>query len=105
MRSERARECCITTENETECFPVGGDSLVFKVNGKIFALDILAGELAINQKCDPLFTLELRERSVLLLRVIIKKYWNTINLDVSVPDMFVYKLKFYLCIPNVQYFV
>jgi len=38
MNIETLREYCISKRNVTEGFPFGDDTLVFKVNGKIFAL-------------------------------------------------------------------
>jgi predicted DNA-binding protein (MmcQ/YjbR family) len=62
MDIESLREYCISRKNATESFPFGDDTLVFKVNGKIFALVNLDGDLSINLKCDPALALELRER-------------------------------------------
>ena len=56
------REYCISKKGASESFPFGDDTLVFKVNGKIFALVNLEGNLSINLKCDPAFAIELRER-------------------------------------------
>ncbi len=88
MNVEIIREYCISKEKVSEGFPFGEDTLVFKVNGKIFALVNLAGELSINLKCDPGFALELRERysSVTPGYHMNKKHWNTVSLDGSVPD-------------------
>jgi predicted DNA-binding protein (MmcQ/YjbR family) len=82
------REYCISKTDATESFPFGEDTLVFKVNGKIFALVNLDGELSINLKCDPVFAIELRERysSVTSGYHMNKKHWNTVLLDGSVPD-------------------
>lgn len=82
------REYCISKEGSEESFPFGEDTLVFKKNGKIFALINLYGDLTINLKCDPEYALELRERypSVLPGYHMNKKHWNTIIIDGSVPD-------------------
>jgi predicted DNA-binding protein (MmcQ/YjbR family) len=56
------REYCISKKGASESFPFGDDTRVFKVNGKIFALVNLEGNLSINLKCDPAFAIELRER-------------------------------------------
>jgi predicted DNA-binding protein (MmcQ/YjbR family) len=50
---ESLRHYCICKKGATESFPFGDDTLVFKVNGKIFALVNLEGDLSINLKCDP----------------------------------------------------
>jgi predicted DNA-binding protein (MmcQ/YjbR family) len=88
MDIESLREYCISKTDATESFPFGEDTLVFKVNGKIFALVNLDGDLSINLKCDPVFAIELRERysSVTSGYHMNKKHWNTVLLDGSVPD-------------------
>ena len=88
MNIETIREYCISKEGVTESFPFGDDTLVFKSDGKIFALVNLDGELSINLKCDPVFSSEFRERysSVTPGYHMNKKHWNTVNLDREVPD-------------------
>ena len=88
MNIESLREYCISKKNVTESFPFGDDTLVFKTDGKIFALLNLEGNLSINLKCEPAFAIELRERhpSVTPGYHMNKKHWNTVNLDGSVPD-------------------
>jgi predicted DNA-binding protein (MmcQ/YjbR family) len=88
MDIESLREYCISKEGTTESFPFGEDTLVFKVNGKIFALVNLDGDLSINLKCDPILAIELRERysSVTSGYHMNKKHWNTVLLDGSVHD-------------------
>jgi len=88
MDIESLREYCISKKSATESFPFGEDTLVFKTNGKIFALVNLDGDLSINLKCDPVFAIELRERyiSVTPGYHMNKKHWNTVNLNGSVPD-------------------
>jgi predicted DNA-binding protein (MmcQ/YjbR family) len=88
MNIETLREYCISKKGADESFPFGEDTLVFKVNGKIFALVNLDGNLSINLKCDPDFAIELRERyaSVSSGYHMNKKHWNTVLLDGSVPD-------------------
>jgi predicted DNA-binding protein (MmcQ/YjbR family) len=88
MNIEIIREYCTGKPNVTEGFPFGEDTLVFKVNGKIFALANLDGDLSINLKCNPSFALERREKynSVTPGYHMNKKHWNTVILDGSVPD-------------------
>lgn len=62
MNTESLREYCISKHNVTESFPFDEETLVFKVDGKIFALISLEGDFTINLKCDPALALELRER-------------------------------------------
>jgi predicted DNA-binding protein (MmcQ/YjbR family) len=82
------REYCIGKKGATESFPFGDDTLVFKADGKIFALVNLDDELSINLKCDPILAIDLRERytSVTPGYHMNKKHWNTVLLDGSIPD-------------------
>lgn len=88
MNIEILREYCISKRNVTEGFPFGDDTLVFKTEGRIFALVNLEGELSVNLKCDPVLAIELRERysSVVPGYHMNKKHWNTVYIDGSVPD-------------------
>ena len=85
MDIETLRDYCISRKNATESFPFGEDTLVFKVNDKIFALVNLDGELSINLKCNPAYAIELRERytSVTPGYHMNKKHWNTVLLNGS----------------------
>ena len=82
------RDYCIKKNSATESFPFGEDTLVFKVNEKIFALLNLDGDLTINLKCDPAYAIELRERhnSVIPGYHMNKKHWNTVLVDGTIPD-------------------
>ncbi len=88
MNIESIREHCISRKNVTESFPFGDDTLVFKTDGKIFALVNLSGDLSINLKCEPSLALDLRERypAVTPGYHMNKKHWNTVVIDGSVPD-------------------
>ena len=88
MNIEILREYCILKKNVTESFPFGDDTLVFKTEGRIFALVNLEGDLTINLKCNPARAIELRERysSVIPGYHMNKKHWNTIYADGTVPD-------------------
>ena len=88
MDIESLRDYCISMKGSTESFPFGEDTLVFKVQGKIFALVNLDGDLSINLKCDPALAIELRERysSVTPGYHMNKKHWNTVLIDGTVPD-------------------
>ena len=68
--------------------PFGEDTLVFKTEGRIFAMANLEGELTLNLKCDPVLAVELRERhsSVIPGYHMNKKHWNTILVKGSVSD-------------------
>ena len=88
MNIESLREYCISKPGATESFPFGDDTLVFKVNNKMFALVILDGDLSINLKCNPDLAVELREKYAAVTPGyhMNKKYWNTVLCDGSVPD-------------------
>src|SRR4030042_3152599 len=88
MNIETIREYCLSKNAVIESFPFGDDTLVFKVNGRIFVLANLEGDLTINLKCDPTVAIELRERytSVIPGYHMNKKHWNTILLDGLIPD-------------------
>lgn len=89
MNIEEAREYCLSLRNVTESFPFGDDSLVFKVENKMFALvslEAIEGRIAL--KCSTDHTEALREkyRAVEGAYHFNKKYWNSILLDSDMPD-------------------
>ena len=89
MHIESLRDYCLSKPGTEEEFPFGPDTLVFKVNKKIYLLTGLGGEgLRFNVKCDPAKAIELREEypSVLPGFHMNKKHWNTVVADGSVPD-------------------
>jgi predicted DNA-binding protein (MmcQ/YjbR family) len=88
MDIESLRDYCLSKNGSTESLPFGNDTLVFKVNKKIFVLVNLYGDLSINVKCDPSLAIELRERysSVTGGYHMNKRHWNTVFLDGTIPD-------------------
>ncbi len=62
MNIEILREYCIAKEDTEECFPFDEETLVFKVNGKMYALVSLSGDFSVNLKCDPERAIALREK-------------------------------------------
>ncbi len=88
MNIEIIREHCIAKPDVTESFPFDDDTLVFKVNGKIFAMVNLNGGIQLNLKCDPELAIELREKyqAVQPGYHMNKRHWNTVNIDGSIPD-------------------
>ena len=81
MNIEEIRAYALSLPNVSEEFPFGNDTLVFKINNKIFLLASLSSDvLQFNVKCDPEKIIELRERfsSVLPGYHMNKKHWNTI---------------------------
>lgn len=89
MNVEQIREYCLMKEGAEESLPFGPDTLVFKVDGKIFLLLPLDAEQPqFNVKCDPDKAEELRaEYSCVLPGYHMnKKHWNTIIVDGSVSS-------------------
>ncbi len=85
MNIETIRDYILKKPSVTEGFPFGEDTLVFKVNEKIFLLAGLDSlPLQFNVKCDPDKAIELRDEypeSVLPGYHMNKKHWNTIIVD------------------------
>ena len=95
MNIEEARQYCLSLKNVTEGLPFGDDFLVFKVEGKMFALLPLDGnEPRITLKCHPDFTDELRDHfsAVEPAWHFNNKYWNTIILDGTIPEKDIKKM-------------
>ena len=89
MKFEEIRDYCISKPDVTESFPFNDTALVFKVAGKMFALlDLSEDSRGLTLKCDPELTLELRERfpDVTPAYHFNKQYWNTVQLNGSVPE-------------------
>ena len=86
MNIEQLREYCLAKNKATEDFPFDEHTLVFKVLGKMFALYPLEkwekGEASMMLKCDPDYTVELREQyeSIYAGPYVSNKHWNTISL-------------------------
>jgi predicted DNA-binding protein (MmcQ/YjbR family) len=72
-----------------ECFPFDEVTLVFKVQGKMFALIPLDDpELKIALKCEPEKALQLREKfsAITPAHHFNKKYWNSVAISPSVSQ-------------------
>src|SRR2546430_2234057 len=89
MDLAKFREYCLSKPKATEGTPFGPDTLVFKVGGKIFAIDSLDDVPArANFKCEPERALEMPERyeQVRPGYHMNKKHWNTVEIESAVPD-------------------
>jgi predicted DNA-binding protein (MmcQ/YjbR family) len=90
MNIEQLQEYCLQKPDVEETLPFGPDTLVYKVNGKIFLLTGLESHpLQFNVKCDPDRAIELREEypeHVLPGYHMNKKHWNTIIADGTIPQ-------------------
>jgi predicted DNA-binding protein (MmcQ/YjbR family) len=92
---ESFREYCLKKRAAIETTPFGPDNIVFKVEGKMFALAALDEvPSAVNLKCDPDLALELRDRyeQVTAGYHMNKKHWNTVVLDGVIPEREIRKM-------------
>ncbi|MCE3226272.1 MAG: MmcQ/YjbR family DNA-binding protein [Bacteroidetes bacterium] len=88
MTAEEIREYCLEKNAVTESLPFDEDTLVFKVEGKMFLLlDLVSQPPSFNVKCEPEKALILREKytSVGPGYHMNKVHWNTVSCDGSVP--------------------
>ena len=84
MDIEQLRDYCLTKPFTEEGFPFGPETLVFKVNGKLYLLTSLdTPQLQFNVKCDPSLAEELREQFPCVIPGfhMNKKHWNTVIID------------------------
>jgi predicted DNA-binding protein (MmcQ/YjbR family) len=89
MNVEELHDYCMSLKGVTESFPFDDVSLVFKVEGKMFALLPLdEPELQIAVKCDPEQAIILREEyhAVTPAWHFNKTYWNTLYLHRDMAD-------------------
>ena len=95
MDIEQIRDYCLSKPEVEETLPFGPDTLVYKVNGKVFLLIGLENHpLRFNVKCDPDKAIELREEypeNVLPGWHMNKKHWNTIVVDGSLNRKLVHE--------------
>ena len=93
MNIANFREYCLALDHTTEGFPFGADTLVFKVNNKMFALTDINNFTSVNLKCDPEKAIELRERydAIEPGYHMNKTHWNTILMNNSIPDKLLFE--------------
>jgi len=86
MHIDQIREYFLAKKAATESFPFDESTLVFKVMNKMFLMAPLdkwdKGEASVTVKCDPDYTLELRDQyeSVYAGPYVSNKHWNTLAL-------------------------
>ena len=87
MDIDQIRAYCLSKKEVTEGFPFDETTLVFKVNGKMFAL-LSLDEYRLNLKCDPEKALELREHYEAVVPAYHqnKTHWNSIVLELMHKD-------------------
>lgn len=83
MNIEDARLFCLSMQGATEDFPFDETTLVFRVEGKIFACVDLLNTSWFCVKCDPERAIELRERYAQIAPAWHwnKKYWNQLDIE------------------------
>jgi len=93
MNAEDIRNYCVKKPEVTESLPFNDTALVFKVNGKMFVLLDLEGELRISLKCDPAKAIDIRERysSVIPGYHMNKRLWNTIYIDGTIDEYLIFQ--------------
>jgi predicted DNA-binding protein (MmcQ/YjbR family) len=84
MRIDEIRDYCLSKKAATESFPFDENTLVFKVMNKMFLMTPLEkwdqDEGSVTVKCNPEYTLELREQyeSIYPGPYVSNKHWNTL---------------------------
>jgi predicted DNA-binding protein (MmcQ/YjbR family) len=89
MNSTELKDFCLSLLGARETFPFDGQTSVFKVGGKVFALSHLGGTpLSVSLKCDPGFAENLRATypAITAGYHLNKRHWNTVVIDGSIPD-------------------
>ena len=92
MNIEEIREYCLSKDLTEEGFPFGEETLVLKVNNKIFCLIALdENPVRMNLKCNPEKAIELREKFHYVIPGyhMNKKHWNTIICEEFVSERFI----------------
>ena len=93
MDLEKVRSYCLKKKGVIESLPFDEETPVYKVTGKMFLLSNLTPPVSINIKCDPELAVELREKydAVTPGFHMNKLHWNTILLDGSIPDKYIFE--------------
>ncbi|MDD3280016.1 MAG: MmcQ/YjbR family DNA-binding protein [Bacteroidales bacterium] len=94
MNIEEVRLYCLSKEKTEESFPFDDETLVFKVNNKMYALLSLSGDARLSLKCNPEKAIELREYHPEITPGyhMNKEHWNTVDLKGNLPDSLIKEL-------------
>lgn len=94
MNIEDFYNYCLEKPFVEETFPFGGDTLVFKVKSKMFALCDINNFNYVNLKCNPERALQLREEyeGVEPGYHMNKVHWNSVFRDRDISDQLFYEL-------------
>lgn len=93
MNIEEARLYCLSRQGATEDFPFDEDTLVFRVENKIFACVSLLNTKWFCLKCEPERAIALRDAYSAISPAWHwnKKYWNQLDIEL-LPDALVCEL-------------
>ncbi len=88
MDHKRLREYCLSKKGAVETFPFGPEVRVFKVSGKVFALQPVDGGVSVSLKAEPTWAQILRNTypAVKPGWHLNKEHWNTVTCDGTIPD-------------------
>lgn len=88
MDIEIFRELCLALPYVTEDTPFDETTVVYRLNGRIFACIPTDQLHIVVLKCDPVLAIDLRERYISVEGAWHwnKKYWNQIHLDGTLSD-------------------
>ncbi len=94
MNFEDYREYCLEKPFVSEGFPFDKSTLVFKVDGKMFALADVDVFNSVNLKAAPESSIEMRERysAVQPGYHMNKKHWNTVIVNADLPEDIFFKM-------------
>lgn len=102
MNFDQFRNYCLALPSTSEDFPFDEQTLVFRVEGKIFALCDVENFSSINLKCEPELAIQLREEHEQVQPGfhMNKKHWNTIYIHQGLSDKKVFEwiLHSYYCV-------
>lgn len=88
MNIEELRNFCLSKKEVTEEFPFDKNTLVFKVNGKMFLLTDIENYESVNLKCNPEESVLLQEKYMGIVPGyhMNKKHWITVTVDSDVSN-------------------
>lgn len=89
MNFQQLKDYCLNKRGTYEDFPFDGETLVFKVGSKMFALtNINDQKLKVNLKCDPLMAEDFRREYEAIKPGyhMNKVHWNTVEIDGTIDD-------------------
>ncbi|MES2798510.1 MAG: MmcQ/YjbR family DNA-binding protein [Bacteroidota bacterium] len=94
MTIEQLRDYCLAKPYTTESFPFDQQTLVFKVDNKMFALADVENFTSVNLKCDPERAIVLREEYFGIIPGwhMSKTHWNTVKVGEDVSNSLFFEL-------------